>query len=158
MAADERLHRQVGDRLHRIEQLYTRSRRIIVETLVECGSPVTIPELLEHAPALTQSSAYRNLAMMEDAGVVRRLIRGVDHARYELAEDLTGHHHHVICTECGMIRDFTLDKRLERSLDTAFHQAAHDAGLRPRHHDIDIFGTCTDCEQLAKTGKKQRAT
>lgn len=148
MAADERLHRQVGDRLHKIDQLYTRSRRVIVETLADHGSPVTIPELLESAPALTQSSAYRNLAMMEDAGVVRRLVRGVDHARYELAEDLTGHHHHVICTECGMIRDFTLDNRLERSLDTAFVQAARDAGLRPRHHDIDIYGTCTDCEQV----------
>ena len=150
MAADERLHRQVSDRLHQIDQLYTRSRRIIVETLIDCGSPVTIPELLVHAPTLTQSSAYRNLAMMEVAGVVRRLIRGVDHARYELAEDLTGHHHHVICTKCGMIRDFTLDRRLERSLDAAFNEAARDAGLRPGHHDIDIYGTCTDCDAAAE--------
>ena len=69
--------------------------------------------------------------------------------RYELAEDLTGHHHHVICTKCGMIRDFTLDRRLERSLDAAFNEAARDAGLRPGHHDIDIYGTCTDCEVAA---------
>jgi hypothetical protein len=27
-------------------------------------------------------------------------------------------------------------------------QAARDAGLRPRHHDIDIYGTCNDCEQV----------
>ena len=145
MFADDRIHRQVGDRLHRIDQLYTRSRRTIVETLVECGSPITIPELLERAPALTQSSAYRNLAMMENAGVVRRLVRGVDHARYELAEDLTGHHHHVICTTCGMIRDFTLDSRLERSLDSAFNEAARSAGLRPGHHDIEIYGVCDNC-------------
>jgi Fe2+ or Zn2+ uptake regulation protein len=89
--------------------------------------------------------------MMESAGVVRRLVRGVDHARYELAEDLTGHHHHVICTTCGMIRDFVLDSRLERSLDSAFNEAARGAGLRPRHHDIEIYGICDDCTGAAET-------
>jgi Fe2+ or Zn2+ uptake regulation protein len=146
MATDDKLHRQIGERLHRIDQLYTRSRRTIVDALYDFGSPVTIPELLQRAPSLTQSSAYRNLAMMESAGIVRRLVRNADHARYELAEDLTGHHHHVICTSCGMIRDFTLDARLERSLDSAFTAAARDAGLRPRHHDIEIYGTCANCE------------
>jgi Fur family transcriptional regulator, ferric uptake regulator len=144
MTADERLHRQVSDRLHRVDQLYTRSRRTIVEALYDCGTPLTLPELLQQAPTLTQSSAYRNLAMMEQAGVVRRLVRS-EHARYELAEDLTGHHHHVICTSCGMIRDFTLEPRLERSLNLAFSAAARHAGLQPRHHDIDIYGTCADC-------------
>jgi Fe2+ or Zn2+ uptake regulation protein len=144
MPAEDRLHRQVSDRLHRIDQLYTRGRRIIVEALYDHGSPVSLPELLQQAPTLTQSSAYRNLAMMESAGVVRRLVRS-EHARYELAEDLTGHHHHVICTSCGMIRDFTLEPRLERSLDSAFTAAAREAGLHPRHHDIDIYGTCAQC-------------
>jgi Fe2+ or Zn2+ uptake regulation protein len=147
MATTDRLHRQVGERLHRIDQVYTRSRRTIVEALSDGGSPITIPELLQRAPSLTQSSAYRNLAMMESAGVVRRLVRGVDHARYELAEDLTGHHHHVICTGCGTITDFTLPPRLERSLDSAFTTAARNAGLSPRHHDIEIYGTCADCER-----------
>ncbi len=150
MAAEDRLHRQVNDRLRQIDQVYTRGRRVIVETLADSGSPISLPELLERAPTLTQSSAYRNLAMMEEAGIVRRLVHGADHARYELAEDLTGHHHHVVCIECGSIRDFTLDTRLERSLDAAFDQVARTAGFRPQHHDIDVFGICADCQRLAK--------
>ena len=148
MVADDRLHRQVNDRLHHIDQQYTRGRRVIVEMLVDADSPMTLPELLQRAPALTQSSAYRNLAMMEEAGVVRRLVHGVDHARYELAEDLAGHHHHVVCTSCGTVRDFTLDQRLERTLDAAFDQVARTAGFQPQHHDIDVFGICADCAQI----------
>jgi len=145
MAADSQLHHEIQGRLQQIDQLYTRGRQSIVEALVEAGSPITLPELLGRAPNLTQSSAYRNLAMMEEAGVVRRLVHSTDHAHYELAEDLTEHHHHLICRQCGLIKDVTLDKRLERTLDTAFDKLAADAGFQPDHHDIDVFGTCADC-------------
>ncbi len=145
MAADTQLHHQIHVRLKQADQVYTRGRQSIVEALVSAGSPVTIPELLGRAPNLTQSSAYRNLAMMEEAGIVRRLVHSTEHAHYELAEDLTEHHHHLICRQCGVIKDITLDKRLERTLDTAFARLATDAGFRPDHHDIDVFGTCGAC-------------
>lgn len=145
MAVEDRIHRQVTERLVGANQVYTRGRRAIVEALAGAGSPVTLPELLERAPSLTQSSAYRNLALMEEADVVRRLVGGADYARYELAEDITGHHHHVICTHCGTVRDFTLDKRIERTLDSAFDRAARSAGFLPVRHDIDVYGVCQDC-------------
>jgi Fur family transcriptional regulator, ferric uptake regulator len=145
MAVDDRIHRQVTDRLVGASQVYTRGRRVIVEALAGAGSPITLPELLARAPSLTQSSAYRNLALMEQAEVVRRLVGGADHARYELAEDITGHHHHVICAECGTVRDFTLNKRIEKTLDAAFDRAARSAGFRPVRHDIDVYGICRDC-------------
>jgi Fur family transcriptional regulator, ferric uptake regulator len=145
MAVDNQLHHQVHGRLRQIDQLYTRGRQSIVEALVSAGSPITIPELLGRAPTLTQSSAYRNLAMMEEAGVVRRLVHNTEHAHYELAEDLTEHHHHLICRQCSTIKDVTFDKRLERTLDTAFDKLAADAGFTTEHHDIDIFGVCAAC-------------
>ncbi len=145
MSADEDLHREIKARLGRIDQLYTRGRQAIVDALVGAGTPLTLPGLLEHAPDLTQSSAYRNLSMMEQAGVVRRLVHGNDHAHYELAEGLTGHHHHLVCRECGVIRDVTLDRQLERSLDAAFARVALEAGFQPEAHDIDVYGLCANC-------------
>lgn len=124
---------------------YTTGRRRIVEALAESGAPVTLPDLLDLAPELSQSSAYRNLAMMEEAGVVRRLVHGAEHAHYELAEDLTEHHHHLICEECGLIADVTLDDDLERSLDRALEGLAGASGFAARHHAIDIFGRCAAC-------------
>lgn len=133
------------ERLMGRDQRYTTGRRRIVEVLAAAGAPVTLPALLELAPDLSQSSAYRNLAIMEEVGVVRRLVHGAEHAHYELAEDLTEHHHHLICEECGLITDVTLDDGLERSLDQAFEGLAAAAAFTPRHHAIDIFGRCADC-------------
>jgi Fur family transcriptional regulator, ferric uptake regulator len=139
------LHRTVGERLAARDQRYTASRRRIVDALVAAGRPVTLPSLLSEEPSLAQSSAYRNLAVLEDAGVVRRLVHGADHGYYELAEDLTEHHHHLICVSCGLVNDVTLGGRLERTLDTAFAGVAADAGFVPEHHAIDIYGRCADC-------------
>lgn len=145
MRTDVELHRTVSDRLARREQRYTSGRRTIVEALTAAQAPVTLPALLAATPSLAQSSAYRNLAILEEAGVVRRLVHGGEHAHYELAEDLLGHHHHLICTECGSVRDVTLDTRLERTLDAAFERVADVEGFRPERHAIDIYGACAAC-------------
>ena len=90
MGSNVELHRTVRERLSEREQRYTTGRRRIVEVLVAAEGPVTLPELLTKQPVLSQSSAYRNLSIMEEAGIVRRLVHGAEHAHYELAEDLTG--------------------------------------------------------------------
>jgi len=139
------MHRIARDRLSERDQRYTTARRTIVEALAEIDSPVTLPELLERAPGLAQSSAYRNLALMEQAGVVRRLVHSADHAHYELAEDLTEHHHHLICLVCGSIRDITLTEDFERSLDSACRDLTAAKGFELAHHALDLYGFCRSC-------------
>lgn len=143
------IHRLARERLTARDQRYTPGRRLVIETLAKAGGPLTLPELLERSPQVSQSSAYRNLAVMEDAGVVRRLVHGADHAHYELAEGLTEHHHHLICEVCGSIADVTLDEPLEVTLDSAFAGVARTAGFTPREHAIDIFGQCAHCAERA---------
>jgi len=113
--------------------------------LASTEGPVTLPEIIDLAPDLAQSSAYRSLAVMEQVGVVRRLVHSSDHARYELAEDLTEHHHHLICEVCGSVRDVTLTPALERQLDAAFDSLASAEGFASSHHTIDLYGRCADC-------------
>ena len=62
-----------------------------------------------------------------------------------IAEELTEHHHHLICTHCGAVSDVTFDADLESELDQAFHGAAAANGFRPEHHAIDIYGACARC-------------
>ena len=104
-------------RLRSAEQRYTSGRRRLVELLAEAPRPETIPELLGRAPSLAQSSAYRNLVVLEEAGVAHRVVTSDERSRYELAEDLMGHHHHLICTSCGKVDDFTVSTQMERSLE-----------------------------------------
>ncbi len=139
------LERSIVQRLDAVELRYTTGRRAIVDGLRQAGGPVTLPELLARVPDLPQSSAYRNLSLMEEAGVVRRLVHGNDHARYELAEELTEHHHHLICESCGVMRDVRLDARIERTLDKTFDAVATAQGFTVGRHAIDVFGLCGEC-------------
>jgi Fur family ferric uptake transcriptional regulator len=141
----EELHDAVGARLRAADQRYTSGRRRLVELLAEAPRPETIPEILVRAPALAQSSAYRNLVVLEECGVAHRVVTSDERSRYELAEDLMGHHHHLICTGCGRVDDFTVSPQMERSLEAALERAVEGTGFRAAAHRLDVIGTCASC-------------
>lgn len=144
MVAD--LHDTAAARLRNVGQRYTPNRRVIVELLSDAASPRTIPELLaDGRNAVPQSSAYRNLAVLEQAGVVRRLFTSGEFASFELAEDLTAHHHHLVCSACGRVEDFTAPSALERSLGRVASEVNGTTGFVADHHRLDLVGTCASC-------------
>jgi Fe2+ or Zn2+ uptake regulation protein len=141
------VHATATSRLRADGQRYTAGRRALVEALVGSSRPVTIPQLLEQGEGLAQSSVYRNLAVLERAAVVHRIVTADDFARYELAEDLTEHHHHhLICSRCGDVTDFTLPGPLEQGLDDAAARVARRTGFAVDRHQLDLVGTCPTCQ------------
>lgn len=140
------LHDQAAERLHADGQRYTPQRRELVALLAELDQPVTIPALLERRRDLAQSSAYRNLAVLEKAGVVHRIVTTDEFARYELTEDLTEHHHHhLICESCGDVSDFTVPPQVEADLEAAVAAVARRTGFQVTDHRLDLVGTCPRC-------------
>jgi Fur family transcriptional regulator, ferric uptake regulator len=137
----------VAERLAALDQRYTRGRRAIVAVLASAGRPLTVPEILDGAErgALPQSSAYRSLVVLEEAAVVHRLPGTDEFARYELAEDLAGHHHHLLCSNCGRVDDVPASARLERALAAAAQAVADGTDFQVTGHRIDLLGTCADC-------------
>ncbi len=138
------LHAAVAARLAGDGQRYTTGRRRLVAALGDSGRPLTAVEVLAEAP-LAQSSAYRNLAVLEACGVVHRVAGSDEFARYELVEDLTEHHHHLICTDCGAVVDFTVADDVEAALDVAAARVASSSGFRPDRHRLDLLGRCEAC-------------
>ena len=102
------LHGVVEGRLRRVDQRYTSGRRAMIGLLVSAGHPVSIGDIADRLPGLPRSSAYRHLTDLESAGLVRRITANDEFTRFELAEDLTGHHHHLVCVSCGKVTDITL--------------------------------------------------
>ena len=139
------LHETAAARLRQADQRYTRNRREIVSVLAATGRPLSIPELLDVHDGLPQSSAYRNLALLEEAGVVRRVLGGGEFARYELAEDLTEHHHHLICSACGTVEDVTLPAAVEAEVERALKRAARRSRFTGAYHQLDLVGLCANC-------------
>jgi Fe2+ or Zn2+ uptake regulation protein len=131
--------------LREVGQRYTVSRRRLVETLGASDGPVSVPELLKGRRPLPQSSVYRNLAVLEQAGVVRRVISDEVFGRYELTEELTEHHHHLICSRCGRVEDVEIPVGLERSIDRTLDGLARGAGFATVGHRLDLIGRCRSC-------------
>jgi len=134
-------HDVAAARLGGADQRYTRSRRALIEVLV-----LTVDEIVERDPALALSTAYRNLVVFESCGAVHRIVTADEHARYELDEALTErHHHHLVCSGCGVVLDFTVPDPLERELDRALGDVASSFGFAAEHHRLDLVGRCAAC-------------
>jgi Fe2+ or Zn2+ uptake regulation protein len=139
------VHEDVSLRLASVDQRYTRLRRVMVEALAAAGRPLTIPELVVSAPGLPQSSAYRNMTALIDVGVVRKVAGADDHGRFELAEELSGHHHHFVCATCGKVEDVHPSPKLEQALDEAARAVAEEQGYQVAEHQLDLLGLCPEC-------------
>ena len=139
------LHGVIEQRLRRADQRYTAGRRAIVGLLVSAGHPVSISDIADRLPGLPRSSAYRHLTDLEAAGLVRRVAASDEFSRFELAEDLTEHHHHLLCMNCGKVTDVALPPGFEQDMTSAISQLAGAEGFQPRSHRLDILGTCANC-------------
>jgi Fe2+ or Zn2+ uptake regulation protein len=143
--ASEQVHEVVATRLRAVGQRLTSNRQALLDALTAAARPLTIPEILDERPDLAQSSVYRNLVVLEEAGVVHRVLGTDEFARWELTEDLAGHHHHLICSSCGRVDDVPASAGLERSVAAAAAEITRTTGFTTQQHRIDLVGLCRDC-------------
>jgi hypothetical protein len=135
-----------ADRLRTAGQRSTPARVALVGVLGRSGRPLTIPEILAADREFAQSSVYRNLVVLEQAGVVHRIVTNGGFACFELTEDLTGdHHHHLLCSECGAVQDVPASAAIERALHHAVEAIERASGFHTTAHRIDLVGRCRDC-------------
>ena len=86
------------------------------------------------------STIYRTLELLKRLNLVTETDLGGGRVRYHPAEK--GHHHHLVCQECGAIID--LDESLLSSLkDSLFREYKFIADLR----HLAIFGRCVNCRK-----------
>lgn len=137
----------IESRLTDLGQRYTAQRRAIIDAVAAAGRPVTVPEVIAGSGhRLSQSSVYRNLAVLADAGVLRRLVSGGDFDLFELDESLSGqHHHHLHCTSCAAVIDVPAGSRLERAVTAEAAELEDALGFAVAGHSVDLYGVCTDC-------------
>lgn len=143
MATD--IHATVDEQLRRSRQRYTHGRRQLVELLQTAERPVKIPELMDRGATQSQSSLYRNLAILEQCGAVHRLASTDDVARYELTEELSEHHHHLVCSVCGRLEDVVLPPTIEKALASAAAEARTQHNFIVDSHRFELVGTCGTC-------------
>ena len=100
-------------------------------------------------PDIGLTTVYRTLDLLFRSGVVDRVSSGDGHARYELktgsSED---HHHHLICTSCGLIVDY-MDFEAEELEFVRKTEAvlSRKYDFQIRDHNIEFIGLCGRCRK-----------
>lgn len=141
------LDREVELRLRGRDVRYTKGRRAVANALSEANGPMSAAELQEVVGAdVPLSSLYRTLTVLEEAEIVIPHFGTRGLTRYELAEWLTGHHHHLVCLGCGAVEDIDMPASHEKEVRAVVARIAALADFAPTSHVLEIEGRCHRCQ------------
>jgi Fur family ferric uptake transcriptional regulator len=125
----------------------TGPRKAVVDALAEPAEPMSVAEI--HARLTKRRvnlvSVYRAVNLLTRLGVLRLADASTGTHRFELAEQFTGHHHHLVCRACGRVEDIE-GCLLEQGMLDALHRRVHRSRkFRVTDHDLRLFGVCQRC-------------
>lgn len=133
-----------SEQLKKSDLRQTETRRILLELLHQAPGPLAPPEIVtlchQAGRKANKTTIYRDLATMERAGIIRKVIVSDRKQYFELTE--RGHHHHLICTLCDHIQDIDLD---EESVLKRAEQLGDKLGFLIQSHAVEFYGLCRSC-------------
>lgn len=121
----------------------TPQRRAVLKAIAGSHDHATPAEICarvrqEH-PTVGLATVYRVINLLDRLGLICRVNLGGESQGYLMRRPM-GHHHHVICSQCGRAVDFTncdlsqLEKRLSQ-----------ETGFKIEGHLLEVYGRCPDC-------------
>ena len=132
---------------------WTLPREAILDLLSRTSKHMSAKEIYDAVskeyPGIGLSTIYRTLGLLARAGLLNKMDIGDGKSRYEFESgEKDEHHHHLICTNCGKIIDYSdylekemdLVKKIEKNLAKKYDFLAQD-------HNIDFYGLCKDCRR-----------
>ena len=141
----QQLDRDVEQRLAARGVRFTRGRRMVLDAVATADGPRTASEIHGTINKVPLSSLYRSLAVLVEVGVFAQHHGADETTRYELAEWLTEHHHHLVCVSCGSITDVTASENQEALVGRLVEAFAGSSNFAVSGHRIEIEGKCATC-------------
>jgi Fe2+ or Zn2+ uptake regulation protein len=121
----------------------TKARKAILSVLEQSTLPITAAEvharLVKGRAEADLVTVYRNLAMLQDLGLVSAVGFHAGQMRYEVRHG-RAHHHHIQCRGCGKIIDLMLCplKKLTKLIE-------QQTKFSVDGHALEFFGWCPQC-------------
>jgi len=139
--------KQSGGIVNKLSELgyrLTPQRIMVLSAIEDSDDHISAEEIyvqiVAKYPRVNISTVYRTLELLKRLGLVTETDLGGGRVRYHSAEK--GHHHHLVCQECGAIIDID-ESTLARLHDVLLHRYNFSAQLR----HLAIFGRCVDCSK-----------
>lgn len=121
----------------------TKARKAILAALEQSALPITAAEvharLVKACAEADLVTVYRNLAMLQELGLVNAVGFHEGQMRYEVCHG-RAHHHHIQCRGCGKIADLMLCplKKLTQLIEKQTRFSVDG-------HALEFFGWCPQC-------------
>ena len=128
----------------------TRERSVILDEVMHLHRHFEPEEIVmrlrRKGEDVSRASVYRTMALLVDAGIVRKTPCEQMRARFE---HVFGHEHHdhLVCIQCGRIIEFHDEQIENRQM-----KVARKHGFQTTGHRLVIRGYCRNCK-----GKPKRA-
>lgn len=98
--------------------------------------------LRERGSNIGLTTVYRALQAMADVGEIDVLVNGDGEAIYRHCGQSRGHHHHLVCRDCGLAIEIS-----GPSVERWTQGIAEENGFTAVSHTLDIFGLCPRCSR-----------
>jgi len=130
-------------------------RRAILEVLSATDKHLSAEDIYlavqKEYPHVGLTTVYRTLELLADMGAVFKFDFGDKRARYELAEgfqEKKGHHHHLVCTRCKRVIDYSefIDQEKEL-LEKTEKGLMKKYNFSIENHLIQFYGLCNQCRK-----------
>jgi len=124
----------------------TRQRRVILDALEKSDSHPTADELYDMVrrkmPKISLATVYRNLEILSEAGVVRKLEFAGCQKRFDKTLE---EHNHIRCLDCGRVED--LPAGPSEGLQEKF---VHETDFEIVGYKLELIGYCPVCKRRRK--------
>ena len=143
--------RDMVSRLAELGYRLTPQRMLVLAAIENSDGHISAEEIYAQVvakyPHVNISTVYRTLDLLKRLGLVTETDMGGGRVRYHPA--VKGHHHHLICSNCGLVIDFTnCDlKEVEQDL-------FKETGFRIDGHLLEFIGLCQTCQEKKQHGSK----
>ncbi|HEX8072179.1 MAG TPA: Fur family transcriptional regulator [Pyrinomonadaceae bacterium] len=123
----------------------TAQRDLILDVFLRTEEHLSSEDLYrlvqQEDPDIGQTTVYRTLKLLTDAGLAREVRFGDGRTRYE-HNYKHPHHDHLICTQCGKTIEF-----FSADMEALQDQIAAKHKFELTHHTMRMFGYCADCRK-----------
>jgi Fur family transcriptional regulator, ferric uptake regulator len=119
----------------------TPQRRTVIEAIMgshEHQTPAAIHDRVKN-DGIGLVTIYRTLEILAECGLICETHSGHSCRSYLMRES-SAHHHHLICSDCGKVVDFT-----DCGLDELENRLMEKSGFKINGHLLEFLGLCRQC-------------
>jgi Fe2+ or Zn2+ uptake regulation protein len=126
------------DRLESTGHRMTASRIAVVAAALGTRGQFTAEDVVRQVRGVGRATVFRTLRLLLDEGVICRILQDDTSLRYRVTSR-AGHHHHLVCTACGEVSDFT------DCADDLMRELARRTDYQVEGHWLEVYGRCPKC-------------